>query len=180
MPGKSRPARHISLIGVGLALALLLAFVLFIPSQRKFVILERKTGRILYYRDVKPGDTFTITYTHSINKSPVDEIFEIGEDYSILLKKTVFHAFGVGTPAVVGSEIGKGQTLSLFDDRVEIDNINKPIEQCVYFVGLIANHKFTMDNIEIPLKQLTEPQKAVQFDVRRIPLYITLRGDNNV
>lgn len=180
MPGKSKPARHISRIGTMLVLALLLTLVIFMPSQRKFVIIEKKTGKILYYTDVKPGNTFTVSYTHSVNKSPVDEVFEIEKDYSILLKKTVFHAFGVGMPAVKGSEIDEGQEIRVFDDRVEIDNINRPVEQCIYFVGLIANHKFIMNDREIPLKKLTEPQNAVQFEVRRIPLYITMRGDNNV
>jgi len=171
------PGRHVSarLISITAALIVIMLFtaVLFIPINQKFVIVEKKTGKILYYTYVTPGDTFVITYTHSVNKSPVDDVFEIQPDYSIMLKKTVFRTFGVGIP--IPSDLGEGKVMNIYDDRMEIDNINMPVKQCLYFVGVIADHRFKMHNLELHLNKLTEPQQTVQFEVRRMPLYILMR-----
>lgn len=150
----------------------LLILILVLPVSRKFVI-EEKSGKILFMTDVKPGDTYTITFIHSINKSPVDEIYEIQSDYSIMVKKSVFRTFGVGIP-----EKPEGnETFTLYDDRIEIDNINRKVEDHLVFVGTISDHTFSMNGHSFHLNTLTKPQTAVRFRVRRIPLYILLGRD---
>ena len=121
----------------------------------------------------KPNDIFIVTYTHSINKSPVDEFFEIQPDYSIMLKKTAFRAFGVGIP----SELGEGQVISFYPDRIEIDNINMPVKKHLVFVGTIADHRVTIHDRQMHLNELTNPQQTVEFEVRRVPVHILMRRD---
>lgn len=170
LPGKLKFARLISVVTF---VIILFIAILYIPVFRGLVIVNKKTGDILYCTKVKPGDTYTITYTHSINKSPVDDVFEIQQDYSIMLKKTVFRAFGVGIP----SETVGDQVMNIFDDRIEIDNINMPVKEHLVFVGLIADHRFTVHNQQIHLNKLIEPQQTVQFEVRRLPIYMLMRRD---
>lgn len=165
-PGRQLFTRLLCVISIAAVLIVLISVVLLLPTVRKFVIVEEKTGKILYYSDVKPGDTFTVTYTHSVNNSPVHDIFVIREDYSIMLKKTVFSSFGAGVPY----EVEKGQNICFYKDTIEIDNINQPIKEYLLFVGTVADHIFTMHQASIPLKQLTRQQQTVRFEVHRVPL----------
>ena len=125
------------------------------------------SGEILYVEDVKPRDIFTVSYTHSVNKSPVDDVFEIQPDDSIMLKKTIFRSFGAGIPF----ELEGSQVLRSYDDRMELDNINRRVEQYLLFVGIVADHTFTMHGRQLHLNQLTQPQNTVCFEVRRVSLY---------
>lgn len=170
LPGRRGSARFIS---VGLIFVILFTAALFVPFQRKLLVVEMNTGRILYSTNIKPKDTFAITYTHSINKSPVDDVLEIQADNSLVLKKTVFRAFGVGIP----SELEGEQKLTVYPDRTEIDNINRPIKECLVFVGVVADHRFTVHNELLHLNELTKPQKTVKFEVRKVSLYNLMRGD---
>jgi hypothetical protein len=143
-----------------------------LPVSRKFVI-EDKSGEILYMTDVKPGDTYTTTFIHSINKSPVDEVYRIQSDYSMMLKKSVFRAFGVGIP----EKPECNETFTLYDDRIEIANINRVVKDHLVFVGTISDHTFSMNSDYFHLNTLIEPQKTVRFRVRKIPLYTLIRRD---
>ncbi|MGE4284112.1 MAG: DUF1850 domain-containing protein [Clostridia bacterium] len=170
-PGRRKFTRPLSAISIFAVIFAFSIVVLFFPVARKFVLIEEKTGKVLYYTDIKPYDTFTVTYTHSVNKSPVDDVFEIQPDYSIMVKKTIYRSFGAGVPY----EIDKGQVLNIYDDRMEIDNINLPLEKYLLFVGTIAEHKLMIHEQEIYLDQLTQPQQTVRFEVRKIPIHILIR-----
>jgi len=173
MPGRLRFTRLVFIIVIILAASALI--LLFVPAVDRLVIIEEKTGRCLFVSKVKPGDSFIIGYIHSVNKSPVEDFFEIGEDLGISLKKTVFRSFGAGIPF----DIEKNQELKLYRDRLEIENINTEIEDLLLFVGTQADHTFTMNNRKLHLNQLTSPQTTVRFEVRKLPLFTLFKGDKN-
>ena len=174
-PGRQWFTRlHYGMI-IFIAFAVFIVSLLYVPFAQRLVIVEEKTGRILYAENVRYGDTFTITYIHSVNKSPVDDIFEIQPDYSIMLRKTVFRSFGAGVPF----ELEEQQVLNTYEDRIEIDNINRHIAQYLLFVGTTADHVFSMHGRSIHLNQLTRPQNTVRFEVRRVSVGTLLQLDKN-
>jgi len=147
--------------------------VFFLPVVRRFAIIEKNTGKILFTCDVKPEDTFSVIYTHSVNKSPVEDVFVIQPDYGIMVKKSVYYSFGAGIPY----ELEAGQELHVYDDRIEIDNINRDLQEYLLFVGTVADHTFVMKNHRIHLNQLTQPQQTVSFQVCRVPLIHLMKGE---
>ena len=61
------------------------------------IIEDPVNGEILYTKRVKPGDTFVYTYTHSLEKLPVCEMFMIAENLDIILIETKLSSlFGSG------------------------------------------------------------------------------------
>jgi len=172
MPGKPLVTRHGPLI-VGCGIILVALGVLFAPVCRRFAVIEEKTGRLVYCCKIKPGDFFQITYTHSVNKTAVDEFFKIEADYGILLTKTAFRSFGAGIPY----EIEPGQKLTVYPDRTEISGLNLRIPKLLLKVGVIADHKLIVNRRTLPLKQLTRPQRTIRLEVLRVPLISLLRGD---
>ena len=77
------------------------------------MIINYKTGDVLYSSDVKIGDIFSITYIHSVNKSPVEDRFSLDGGYNIMLRRSIFRSFGAGVP----SNLSDGDKFEYFKDR---------------------------------------------------------------
>ncbi len=173
----NRPGRRISWPVSRLALLIMsimsiLAAILFIPVSRQFVVTDDRTGEILFSTAVEPGDVFGMKYIHSVNKSPIEDVFEILDDNSIMLKKTIFRSFGAGVPY----ELEEGQLLDVRDDRIEISNINRQIDSYLLKVGTIAEHTLCINDLEIRMDSLTRPKRTVRLEVRSVPVTFFLRG----
>jgi hypothetical protein len=135
-----------------------------VPLVRQFLIIDYKSGEVLYSSDVVPGDKFSITYIHSVNKSPVEDQFDLDNNYRIMLKKSIFKSFGAGVP----SNLGDGDKFEYFKDRIEVSYFNSRIEKFILFVGVIADHHFVMNGKNFKLSRLSSPQRSVQFLVKKI------------
>lgn len=176
----SRPGRKISwpvsrLAVVIMSIISILAAISFIPVSRQFVVADEQTGKILYSTAVEPGCEFCMKYIHSVNKSPVEDIFEILDDNSIMLKKTIFRSFGAGVPY----ELEDGQVLDVGDDRMKIDNIDREIDSYLLRIGTIAEHTLYINGQGIRMDSLASPQRTVRLEVRSVPVTFFLRGITN-
>jgi hypothetical protein len=74
-------------------------------------------GTVLFMKRVAPGDTFTLSFVHSVERSDVTDHFRIDDDYRIILYQSDFGSLNTGLPAVVsGGEVfertGRGFRLS--------------------------------------------------------------------
>ncbi len=147
----------------------LLFFLL--PAVRQFVITDYKTDTVIYSSDAGPGDKFSITYIHSVNKSPVEDQFCIDNDYSILLQKSIFKSFGAGVP----SNLTDGDKFEYYKDRIEVSFINRKIDNLLMFVGVIAEHHFLMNGKDLKLNELISPQRSVHFSIKKITVYQYLK-----
>ncbi|NPV05119.1 MAG: DUF1850 domain-containing protein [Syntrophaceae bacterium] len=58
-------------------------------------------GRVLLLQRVSPGDTFALSFVHSVEKSDVTDHFRIDDGYRIILYETEFRSLNTGLPAVV-------------------------------------------------------------------------------
>jgi hypothetical protein len=158
-------------INTALPSALVCILLFFLPFIRQFVIIDYKTSKVLYSSDVMPGDKFSVTYIHSVNKSPVEDQFSVESDYGIMLQKTVFKSFGAGIP----SNSGDGGEFTFYNDRIEVEYTGRKIEKLLMFVGVIADHHFLMNGRDIRLNELSLPQRSVQFLVKKITVYRYLK-----
>ncbi len=156
------------------AVGLIVLFILFlfIPRGSWLVLTERKSGKILFAESVRTGDEFAVSYLHSVNKSEITDVFRIRPDGGIGLAKTVYYSFGAG----VATEAEDGSVMRVYDDRLEIEFFDRLIPDYLLFVGIEAEHTFSMGSIRIPLARLTEPQRTVRFTVRRLSRYQYLRS----
>lgn len=175
MPGVSFFTRHIRLF-TSLTAVVLLAVVLFLPLFKGVTITDYKAGRILYFHAAAAGDIFSVHYIHSVNKSPVEDFFVIGNNNELILEKTVFKSFGAGVPA--SSE--DGGELKVYNDRLEVTGINRRIDNFLLFVGVTAEHRFKIAEDEFPLRSISRPQRNLVIRMDKISLvsFIKLRQFN--
>lgn len=172
-PGCCRAWPAFKLSGILLILIIIVS-IFYLPAFKRFTIVEEKTGRILFYTYVFPGDIFSVKYVHSVNKSPIEDVFEIERNYGIKLTKTIFYSFGAGVPC----EPEPGQVFIQKEDRLEIINMNRHIDNYLLKVGTVADHTLCINGREYRLDQLAAPRQTIRFKVQRIPVYYILKGVN--
>ena len=115
-------------------------------------------GRLLLRLPVQSEDTFTVSYIHSVNQSPVREIFELPGG-RIVLSALEFYTFGAGIPA----EIEPGQALvHLPCGAMRIEGLAREISQPLrYLIGYTSELTLHMGDYEIPFASLAEPGVVV-------------------
>jgi hypothetical protein len=80
--------------------SLALAFSLFqVPQENiKLVFQHARTGEVFLEFPVKVGDEVTLSWIHSVEKTPWNETYQVNDDYQLLLKRTSFKSYGAGVP----------------------------------------------------------------------------------
>ncbi|PKL16860.1 MAG: hypothetical protein CVV49_14135 [Spirochaetae bacterium HGW-Spirochaetae-5] len=172
MPERYISSRHKSgFIYTALIFVFFCILLFLLPLIRQFVIIDYKSGEVLYSSDVVPGVKFSVTYIHSVNKSPVEDQFDLDSNYRIMLRKSIFKSFGAGVP----SNLGDGDKFEYYKDRIEVSYSNSSIDRFILFVGVIADHHFRMNGQDFQLSRLSSPQRSVQFIVKKITVYQYLK-----
>lgn len=142
-----------------IAAACLLIWRLSRPEQ--LVLSDQISGRVFARYDVAEGDTFSVTFRHSVNKSNVTEIYEVC-DGAILLVGCDYYDFGAGVAEV----LDPGWVLETTDDGVmRITNINMPMNDLTYIVGTVYDHILSIHGEEIILNELCGKNSKVHFEI---------------
>ena len=121
---------------------------------------DARTGEQYGSWKLHVGDTFSVGFIHSVNKSPVTDYFEIRED-GIYGVKTVYYGFGAGVP----TELEEGQELSYGEDgSMIISGFELKMSSLIYRVGTVSDHILCLEEgTEISLRDLCGRNARVAF-----------------
>jgi hypothetical protein len=109
-----------------LALAALLALAAgFIPLHALEVRESGGAGKTVFLKRVSPGDTFTLSFIHSVEKSEVTDYFRIDDAYRIILYQTEFGSLNTGLPSVVSA----GEVFERTDRGFRVSNLNRVLPE---------------------------------------------------
>jgi hypothetical protein len=100
-------------------ITILIAGVLILAGFVSLYILEiqdARGGKTVFAKKVSPGETFSITFVHSVEKSPVTDYFRIDNTFRIILYETAFRSLNTGLPAT----ISEGQKLTRTDKEFHL------------------------------------------------------------
>lgn len=137
------------------------------------MIRQAPEGRIVFQTPIDKGSRFSLTYIHSIHRTPVEELFIINEERQIVLDAMLFESYGVGMP----TSLEGNETFRMADGKMRIENIDRPLHTFDLRIGqVIAEHKLLMRGREIPLSKLCKPGSAVRFEISRLHVWDYLKG----
>jgi len=142
------------------AIGFLLATILFNRQADLLEIVDAKTGEVFLSERVRTGDEFSVEFIHSVNKSPVEDFYQIRED-GIYVTKTKYYGFGAG----VQTELEDGQRLEYEDNgsSMVITGIDKKMDNLQYIVGTVSDHLLRIGNKEISLRDSCGRNTRVRF-----------------
>lgn len=130
-----------------------------------FLTLRNPSDGKLYARyPIRVGDTFSVGFIHSVNKSPLTDYYEIKKD-GIYVEKTVYYGFGAG----VQTELSEGETLTYGPDgSMIVSGFDKRMDNLIYFVGTVSDHTLTINDKEgISLRDLCGRSAPVRFSYEK-------------
>jgi hypothetical protein len=136
-------------------------------------ISQAPNGRTLYQAPIDEGNRFSLTYVHSIHRTPVEEFFVVSEKRQIVLDATSFESYGVGMPTSLEGD----ENLTMVDGTMRIEHINRTMDSFELRIGqVIADHKLRLRGQEIPLSSLSKPGSAVRFQISRLHIWDYVKG----
>jgi len=130
----------------GLFIVIIIIIILFFIPAYTLEFRSFSNGELYFIQRVKPDDKFTLKYKHSVELSPVWEIFIIDKDYQIVLIETDFLDHGAGLPyTAFENEIFVDE-----DGKFKIKNMHRIMPSPIYYmVGTIYENTLYFKNKEI-------------------------------
>ncbi|MBE6688448.1 MAG: DUF1850 domain-containing protein [Ruminococcaceae bacterium] len=141
------------------------AFCMFMTffSGEKLVVRNSETGMVYKTFEAREGLEFAVEFIHSVNKSPVRDVFVI-RGGQIVADRTVYSAFGAG----VQTEIEKGQKLE-YDSKgnMVVSGFDIVFDKVKYIVGTVSDHVLYIEGESISLTELCGKNAHVAFELEQ-------------
>ena len=143
-----------------------LGIVVYAFFPRLYLTAEDESGTVVFIRPVYEGDRYAVRFIHSVARRPVDEIYEIAPDCSIL-RETVYDMMGAGLPY----EPLEGQTFTVENDKYVIRGFDMRNPAATSGINtVVADHTLLIGGDEYPLRRWVPSGKPLTFRVRRMSL----------
>jgi hypothetical protein len=145
-----------------LVVAAAAVLAVFLLREPKLVLSNDETGKVYTRLPLKDGDSFSVTFRHSVNKSDVTEIYQ-RRGREIWLTGCVYYGFGAGVAEV----LEPGWTLENGDNgEMIIGNIEMKMNDLTYIVGTVYDHILEVNGERIVLNDLCGKNAKVHFSIK--------------
>ena len=163
------------MMGAALCIFLLKTNTASAPDRSPVIeILNAGSGKVYLQQGIlhnrqsmNDSGSFAIEFIHSVNNSPVREIFNVERASSsgaweIRPAAVRFYSFGAGMPA----ELEDGQEMSRDGDALVITGFNRSYTELNYIVGTVSDHLLFVNGQVISLKDLCGKNTHITIRVR--------------
>jgi len=154
-----------TLITAVIVLATVTAVAFFWNSYNKettLLLYDTETGKVCRTFSVSEGTEFSVEFIHSVNKSPVKDVFVI-KNGNIVADRTVYSAFGAG----VQTEIEDGQTLEYDSEQnMVVSGFDIVFPEVKYIVGTVYDHILYIQGESISLTEVCGRNSHIAFKLK--------------
>ena len=133
-----------------------------IGSKPKLVLKDRETGKIYAEYELKDGETFSVSFIHSVNQSEVVDYYRRGEDGKIICYANRFHSFGAGMP----ESWPEYAVVETTEDGILVSNLDIELDNMTYIVGTVSDHVLEIGGQKISLRDLCGRNAEVTFELK--------------
>ncbi len=152
------PKKRILSVAAALFVVAAVAIVL-TPKESHLILSDRETNQIYARFPFTESTSFSVTFIHSVNQSPVVDYYKKGAGNSLLLYATKFHAFGAGMPESWPAD-AKVETSA---DGIFVSNLHMTLPDVTYIVGTVSDHVLEIDGETFSLRDLCGKNTEVLF-----------------
>lgn len=138
------------------------ALIVLLSANQVLEIVRQADGTVIASYPLPEGATFSITFIHSVNQSPVEDVFQ-NRGGKLVADRTIYYEFGAG----VQSELNEGDTL-ITGDAGELIITHAPTvyKFLNYIVGTVSDHVLKIDDQSISLRDLCGKNTAISFRLK--------------
>jgi hypothetical protein len=145
-----RPMILFRFFEIGTAMVLLLLPCCLLAGNTKLFVMDERTGEEITSFTLEDNGYFSISFVHSVNQSPIEEVYQVRKD-SIYLVSCRFKSFGAGVATEISEELVFER---LEDGWMQITGFNLKIDYLAYVVGTVSDHILRIDRKDYSLREL--------------------------
>lgn len=128
-------------------------------GEMKLVLSDNESGQVYASYPIENGTSFAVEFIHSVNKSPVRDVYEI-QDGEIWNTQCIYYGFGAGVEEI----LGEGESLSYGENgEMIVSGIHTKMSKMVIAVGTISDHTLYLGEETFSLRQLCGRSSKVSF-----------------
>lgn len=127
-------------------------------------IRDTRQGKTVFAQRVSPGESFSLEFIHSVEKSPVEDFFRVDNDYRIVLFETAFRSLNTGLPAT----LSEGERLSRTEQGFRLSIPDRVIPEIQLWTDRQYAGVLTIGARRMPLSDLAG-DTLLQLRVRKAP-----------
>ena len=149
------------LIWTAAAAFILVAALLIISALRPpaLILQDADSGKEYARFPFEENDSFSVTFIHSVNQSPVSDYYRRGENNQLICYATKFHAFGAGIP----ESWPEGAKVETSPDGIFVTNLHIVLPDVTYIVGTVSDHTLVIGEETVSLRDLCGRNAEVLF-----------------
>ena len=118
-------------------------------GEIEVLVVDTTADNTLLRQRLENGNRFALRYRHSVEKSPVEEVYEVAADGTIYLVETTVSASGYGLP-----ECSPGQNCITHDGQVTFPGLHQRIDYLVMRVSYLNDMWLIFGNMDLNLRQV--------------------------
>ena len=138
------------------------AGALFFIKVPVLTVTDMKAGRQLLALQIRAGESFVLSYRHSVTQSPVSGTFEVEGDGTVSLKKTTFRSPGPGLP-----EPRPGEDYEIASGVIRQRGGGEHLPSFSFFVHPFTEHTLVARGKTLNLSREVQPGSLVKISVER-------------
>lgn len=165
---KKAPRRRLQQVGlyfIAVFFFSLPAFLLAFKSPQaswQMIVEAPRQNKILYSIPVKKGESFVLSYIHSVSKQPVKGTFTFTAQGKIKPLTTEFDSFGPGLPVVDSST-----DYSLEDGIITVYHQEEPRDNIRLWVSPLTKEKITINGKQFDLTSFQQEPLLLNIYLQR-------------
>lgn len=103
------------------------------------VFKHARTGDVIFQSPATVGSEITLSWIHSVEKTPWNETYQIQHDHQLLLKRTSFQSYGAGV------DHQKGE-IKMENGFIIYDNIDEYFDELTWIHSHHTKHEIKMND----------------------------------
>lgn len=157
----NKKAAAAAIVTAALFISIIIA-ALFFTHTDTLIVRDAETGKIYARYDCPDGTQFQIDFIHSVNKSPVIDVFE-ASDGIIRVVEARYYTFGAGMPTEADQPTWE---FSYADDgAIVVTGITYTYDSLNYIVGTVYDHYLTIHGDRINLRELCGKNTKIEIRI---------------
>ena len=134
--------------------------------RNEYYIVAEQNDTLLFAWAADKGERFEVEFVHSLNLSPIVDVFEVtGEGF--ILRESIFSSLGAGSPTPADHP---GSELIHSNGVFRLIGIDKPMNSLTILTQDTPNHRISFGEREAFLLELVGSGKSVTIEIKRLPL----------
>ncbi len=148
---KSQIKKINSIKYISIVLILLLISLIYFPNLFVFITSNNQT---LSAHFLLPGEGFSLTYNHSVEKTPVQEIYHTRFIGGFIMDKTIFQSYGAGLPL-------EDKNFTIDENKFILNDMNIKLDELRIRVSRTPGQIIKINKIKYDLQDISRPGKLI-------------------